>query len=76
MPGHVKKSGGLDLDPAPWLEVSPKLKATLSSKTNDAKKSCWVPNKVSRGYKECLIESTDGEKVTVMILDSKECPAI
>jgi len=72
MPGHIKKSDGPDPDPSPWLEVSPELKVKLKSKPYDPKKSCWVPNKATHGYDEGLIESTEGDKVTVMILDSKE----
>jgi len=72
MPGHIKKSDGPDPDPSPWLEVSPELKVKLKSKPYDPKKSCWVPNKATHGYDEGLIESTEGDKVTVMILESKE----
>ena len=31
-----------------------------------------VPNKATHGYDEGLIDSSDGDKVTVMILESKE----
>ena len=72
MPGHVKKTTGPDPDPSPWLEVSEELKKKLLSKPYDAKKSCWVPDKVTHGYNEGLIESTDGDKVTVKILESGE----
>ena len=72
MPGHIKKSEGPDPDPSPWLMVSPELKNKLKSKPYDAKKSCWVPNKATHGYDEGLIESSDGDKVTVLILESKE----
>ena len=72
MPGHIKKSDGPDPDPSPWLIVSPELKVKLKAKPYDAKKSCWVPNKATHGYDEGLIESTEGDKVTVMILESKE----
>ena len=72
MPGHVKKTTGPDPDPAPWLMVSEELKKKLLSKPYDAKKSCWVPDKVTHGYDEGLIESTDGDKVTVKLLESKE----
>ena len=72
MPGHIKKSDGPDPDPSPWLIVSPELKEKLKSKPYDAKKSCWVPEKATGGYLEGLIESTDGEKVTVQILETKE----
>ena len=68
MPGHVKKSEGPDPCPDQWLIVSDELKAKLKSKPYDAKKSCWVPDKATGGYSEGLIESTDGNKVTVKIL--------
>uniref|UniRef100_A0A0K2T3U6 Myosin heavy chain 1 [Tribolium castaneum] n=1 Tax=Lepeophtheirus salmonis TaxID=72036 RepID=A0A0K2T3U6_LEPSM len=72
MPGHVKKTTGPDPDPTPWLEVTPELKEKLKSKPYDAKKSCWVPDKATGGYLEGLIESTDGDKVTVKILSSND----
>ncbi len=72
MPGHVKKSTGPDPDPSPWLIVSPELKIKLKSKPYDAKKSCWVPDKKTGGYWEGLIESTEGEKVTVKLLENGE----
>jgi hypothetical protein len=72
MPGNVKKIEGPDPDPSPWLIVSDQLKIKLKSKPYDPKKSCWVPNKATHGYDEGLIESTEGEKVTVMILENKE----
>ena len=68
MPGHVKKSDGPDPDPSPWLIVSDELKVKLKAKPYDAKKSCWVPDKATGGYDEGLIESADGEKVSVQIL--------
>ena len=70
MPGHVKKSTGPDPDPSPWLIVSEELKKKLLSKPYDAKKSCWVPDKATHGYFEGLIESTEGDKVTVKILET------
>merc|ERR1712213_230990 len=70
MPGHIKKSDGPDPDPSPWLIVSDELKVKLKSKPYDPKKSCWVPNKGTGGYDEGLIESTDGDKVTVKLLES------
>ena len=71
MPGHIKKSDGPDPDPDPWLVVSPELREKLKSKPYDAKKSCWVPDKATGGYWEGLIDSTDGDKVTVTILETK-----
>ena len=72
MPGNVKKSTGPDPDPDPWLAVSPELKFKLKAKPYDAKKSCWVPDKASGGYLEGLIDLTDGNKVTVTILETKD----
>ena len=76
MPGHIKKSEGADPDPDPWLVVSPELKVKLKAKPYDAKKSCWVPNKSSGGYDEGLIETTDGEKVTVTLLETKDVSSV
>jgi myosin heavy chain 6/7 len=72
MPGHIKKSSGPDPDPSPWLIVSPELKEKLKAKPYDPKKSCWVPDKATHGFFEGLIDSTDGDKVTVTILETKE----
>merc|ERR1711963_468442 len=70
MPGHIKKSEGADPDPDPWLVVSEELRKKLNSKPYDAKKSCWVPDKATGGYFEGLIDSTDGDKIAVKILES------
>ena len=72
MPGHVKKTEGPDPCPDQWLIVSDELKVKLKSKPYDPKKSCWVPEKGTGGYLEGLIESLDGEKVSVKLLESKE----
>ena len=72
MPGHIKKNEGPDPDPSPWLVVTPELKSKLKDKPYDAKKSCWVPDKATGGYNEGLIESKDGGKVTVKLLDGDE----
>ena len=72
MPGHVKKSEGPDPSPDQWLIVSEELKIKLKSKPYDAKKSCWVPEKGTGGYLEGLIDSLDGEKATVKILETGE----
>jgi len=72
MPGHVKKTEGPDPCPDQWLIVSDDLKVKLKAKPYDPKKSCWVPEKGTGGYLEGLIESTDGEKVSVKLLESKE----
>ena len=70
MPGHIKKSEGADPDPDPWLVVSEELRKKLNSKPYDAKKSCWVPDKATGGYWEGIIESKDGDKVTVKIKET------
>ena len=72
MPGHVHKTTGPDPDPDPWLIVSDELFTKLKSKPYDAKKSCWVPEKATGGYNEGLIETAEGDKVTVKILGTNE----
>ena len=72
MPGHIVKGEGPDPDPDPWLVVSPELKVKLLAKPYDPKKSCWVPDKATGGYFEGLIDSTEGAKVTVALLPSKD----
>ena len=69
MPGHLAKTSGPDPSPDQWLYVSDELKIVLKSKPYDPKKSCWVPDKTG-GYLEGLIESIDGEKATVKLLES------
>merc|ERR1739844_800541 len=68
----VGKSDGPDPDPDPWLVVSYDLRKKLNSKPYDPKKSCWVPDKATGGYWEGLIESSEGDKVSVKILETKE----
>ena len=72
MPGHVAKTVGPDPSPDQWLYVSDELKVKLKAKPYDPKKSCWVPEKGTGGYLEGLIESVDGEKVSVKLNESKE----
>merc|ERR1711892_1212689 len=67
MPGHIKKTSGPDPDPAPWLQVSHELKMKNKAKPYDPKKSVWVPNKADGGYLEGMIESEDGNKVSVKV---------
>jgi myosin heavy chain 6/7 len=52
------------------LLVSDELKVKLKSKPYDPKKSYWVPDKATGGYWEGLLESVDGEKAKVKILES------
>ena len=70
MPGHIKKTDGPDPDPSPWLIVSDELMVKLKSKPYDPKKSCWVPDKATGGYWEGLIDSADGDKISVKLLES------
>jgi len=67
MPGHIKKSSGPDPDPSPWLCVSDAIKDKNKAKPYDPKKSVWVPNKADGGYLEGLLESKDGNKVSVKV---------
>jgi len=69
MPGHIKKTSGPDPDPSPWLVVSDELKNKNKAKPYDPKKSVWCdnPNKADGGYLEGLLESKDGNKLTVNI---------
>merc|ERR1712142_558885 len=67
MPGHIKKTSGPDPDPSPWLCVSHELKEKNKAKPYDPKKSVWVNNKADGGYLEGLMESKDGNKVTVKV---------
>ena len=52
------------------LNIITQLQVVLKSKPYDPKKSCWVPEKATGGYLEGLIESIDGEKYTVKLLQS------
>merc|ERR1712223_2041788 len=70
MPGHIAKTEGPDPDPDPWLVVSPDLRQRLLKKPYDPKKSCWVPDKATGGYFEGLIDSADGDKISVKILET------
>merc|ERR1719342_625869 len=65
-------SSGPDPDPSHWLFVSHELKEKMKAKPYDPKKSCWVPNKATGGFDEGLIESTEGEKVTVSCKGEKK----
>merc|ERR1711872_35268 len=67
MPGHIKKTSGPDPDPSPWLCVSHELKEKNKAKPYDPKKSVWVNNKADGGYLDGLMESKDGNKVTVKV---------
>ena len=68
MPGHVKTGGPKEADPDPseFLIVSFEMKKEDSLKPYDAKKSVWVPDGEG-GYDEALIDTVDGDKVTVKV---------
>ena len=72
MPGHIAKCTGPDPDPSPWLVVSKELRIKLKSKPYDPKKSVWVPDKNTGGYLEGLIESKEGKKVTIKLVETDE----
>eukprot|EP00092_Neocalanus_flemingeri_P014216 GFUD01015336.1.p1 GENE.GFUD01015336.1~~GFUD01015336.1.p1 ORF type:complete len:1946 (-),score=553.34 GFUD01015336.1:197-6034(-) len=68
MPGHVKAGGSkeADPDPAQFLWITDEMRKEDSLKPYDAKKSVWVPDGEG-GYDEAMIDSTDGDKVSVKI---------
>ena len=68
MPGHVKTGGPKEADPDPseFLIVSFEMKKEDSLKPYDAKKSVWVPDGEG-GFDEALIDTVDGDKVTVKV---------
>ena len=53
-------------DPSQFLWVSFEMKKEDSLKPYDAKKSVWVPDGEG-GYDEALIDTVDGDKVTVKV---------
>ena len=68
MPGHVKaaKPGAVDPDPLPYLVVTLEMKRDDMLKPYDSKKSFYCPDAASGGYVECMLDSEDGGKATVM----------
>eukprot|EP00092_Neocalanus_flemingeri_P025761 GFUD01027927.1.p1 GENE.GFUD01027927.1~~GFUD01027927.1.p1 ORF type:complete len:1944 (-),score=601.81 GFUD01027927.1:168-5999(-) len=62
MPGHIKLiKGAVDPDPTEFLLPSLEVKRADQQKVYDAKKSVWIPDPKSGGYREGLIESGDLE---------------
>merc|ERR1712168_1651012 len=63
MPGHIKlsKSGQPDPDPTEFLLPSLEMKRADQSKPYDPKKSVWIPDPKTGGYREGLLESGDVE---------------
>jgi myosin heavy subunit len=77
MPGHIKltKSGQPDPDPSEYLVPSIEMKRADQHKVYDAKKSVWIPDPKSGGYREGLLESGDlddpGSKCVVGVAHEK-----
>ena len=67
MPGHVKlgKSGEPDPDPEPYLVVTMEMKRDAANIPYDPKKSYYYKDEKGN-YAECMLESVDGGKATVM----------
>jgi len=62
MPGHIKLvKGAVDPDPTEFLLPSIEMKRADQSKPYDAKKSVWIPDPKTHGYREGLLESGDLE---------------
>jgi len=63
MPGHIKltKTGQADPDPTEFLLPSIDMKRADQQKPYDAKKSVWIPDPKTGGYREGLLESGDLE---------------
>ncbi|XP_023342996.1 myosin-1, partial [Eurytemora carolleeae] len=63
MPGHIKltKTGQPDPDPTEYLLPSMDMKRADQQKPYDSKKSVWIPDPKSGGYREGAIESGDLE---------------
>jgi len=67
MPGHIKltKTGQADPDPSEFLVPTLDMKRADQSKPYDTKKSVWIPDEKTGGYKEGMLESGDLEDPTV-----------
>merc|ERR1712214_178935 len=63
MPGHIKltKTGQPDPDPTEFLLPNMEMKRADQQKPYDPKKSVWIPDAKTGGYKEGLLESGDLE---------------
>ena len=66
---NATKFKGGDPDPTDFLWPTMDMKKQNLQKPYDPKKSCWVPNKGTGGYDEGLIESADGDKISVKLLE-------
>merc|ERR1712172_421821 len=73
MPGHIKlsKTGQPDPDPTEFLLPSIDMKRADQQKPYDPKKSVWIPDPKTSGYREGILESGDlenpAEKVVVAV---------
>ena len=63
MPGHIKlgKTGQADPDPSEFLVPSIEVKRADQQKPYDSKKSVWIPDPKTGGYREGILESGDLE---------------
>ena len=62
MPGHIKLvKGAVDPDPTEFLLPSIEMKRADQQKPYDSKKSVWIPDEKTGGYKEGIMESGDLE---------------
>merc|ERR1711892_1425418 len=62
MPGHIKLvKGAADPDPTEFLVPSIEAKRADQAKVYDTKKSVWIPDPKTEGYREGLLESGDLE---------------
>merc|ERR1712055_1173786 len=62
MPGHIKLiKGQADPDPTEFLLPSIEMKRADQAKVYDTKKSVWIPDPKTGGYREGLLESGDIE---------------
>jgi myosin heavy chain 6/7 len=60
MPGHIKLTkGAVDPDPTEYLLPSIEMKRADQAKPYDPKKSVWIPDPKTEGYREGLLESGD-----------------
>jgi len=62
MPGHIKLvKGAVDPDPTEYLLPSIEMKRADQQKPYDSKKSVWIPDPKTGGYREGILESGDLE---------------
>ena len=60
MPGHIKLiKGAVDPDPTEFLLPSADMRKEDANKPYDSKKSVWIADPKTNGYREGLLESGD-----------------